>query len=55
MSQRYKDAVQEIAAEIAEVDFSKDYFDLPKDLQQQVWRLAETQFVDGIADKYEDS
>ena len=55
MSQEFQDSVLALAEEIAETDFSKEFHDLPKDLQHRVWRLAETRFVDGQADRFEEA
>ena len=52
MSQEFKDRVSAIAYELAEIEHNAEFDELPEDLQQQVWRLAETQFVDRAADKF---
>lgn len=46
MPSDYKDAIQQLAEEIAQKDFGIDYFDLPPETRQRVYELAEQTYYE---------
>ncbi len=49
MSGDYKYDMQMIAEEIAQEEYGEDFYDLPSDLQHQVFLRAEDRWVDRAA------
>jgi len=47
----YKDWIQNRAEELAEEQYDRDFYDLPDNLQIEVWNRAEADYHDHEADK----
>lgn len=47
----YKDWIENRAHELAEERYHKDYYDLPEDIQLEIYTRAETDYIDHYADQ----
>lgn len=45
----YKDWIENRAHELAEERYNKDYYDLPKDIQLEIYNRAEADYTDHYA------